>query len=252
MRDAIEDLGVPDGIDIHSIVPGQPTAMTKAALDAEYIRWLPPLVRTRPRPPGRRQRNNFSSRARRRAAYARTQRSFKKNRKRCAWDVLSGLWKEEPSPVPMAQQEPAPGPVDRTLNDLKDVWREELAAHFNLWLLADFPPAALRRGETVLISKESGTQGKHRLITLSDITIRCFHRVLAKRMEKDLPWNTRQKAFRSGDGVADSIWLLQNIIRQHQHTYKPLNIVFLDIKKAFDSVSHQSLILAAQRMGTPL
>ena len=53
-----------------------------------------------------------------------------------------------------------------------------------------------------------------------------------------------------GDGVADSIWLLQTIIRQHQ-TLQPLNIAFLDVKKAFDSVSHESLSLAAGRMGVP-
>lgn len=92
---------------------------------------------------------------------------------------------------------------------------------------------------------------KHRPITILDITIRCFHKILARRCEKDLTWNTRQKAFQAGDGVADSVWLLQTIIRHHQHVLQPLNIVFLDIKKAFDSVSHQSLILAAKRMGIP-
>ncbi|KAL9977930.1 hypothetical protein ACROYT_G015394 [Oculina patagonica] len=103
---------------------------------------------------------------------------------------------------------------------------------------------------TVLIPKESGTQdpGKHRPKTLPDITIRCFHRVLAKRMKKDLPWNTRQKALRSGDGVADSMWLLQNIICQHQHMYKPLNIVFLDIKKVFDSPGVQVPLLKIKRI----
>ena len=54
-----------------------------------------------------------------------------------------------------------------------------------------------------------------------------------------------------GDGVADFIWLLQTIIPQHQRTLKTLNIAFLDIKRAFDSVSHESLLLAAERMGIP-
>lgn len=36
----------------------------------------------------------------------------------------------------------APGPDGRTLNDLKEIWHEELAAHFNLWLLAGYPPGA--------------------------------------------------------------------------------------------------------------
>ena len=35
------------------------------------------------------------------------------------------------------------------------------------------------------------------------------------------------------------------------NTLKPLNIAFLDVKKAFDLVSHKSLILATKRMGVP-
>ena len=138
-------------------------------------------------------------------------------------------------------------------NPQKELRREEVAAHFNLWLLAGYPPTPLRRGETVLIAKEAGanTPEKHRPITISDIILRCFQKVLASRFETSLPWNPRQKAFVRGDGVADSIWLLQTIIRQHQRTFQPLNIAFLDIKKAFDSVSHESLLLAAGKMGVP-
>ena len=55
----------------------------------------------------------------------------------------------------------------------------------------------------------------------------------------------------TGDRVADSIWLLQTIIRQHQRTLQPLNIAFLDIKKAFDVVSRESLLLTGRRMGVP-
>ena len=128
-----------------------------------------------------------------------------------------------------------------------------MAAHFNVWLLAGYPPSLLRRGETVLIAKEQGATSpeKHRPITISDIILRYFHKIVASRFEATLPWNARQKAFMKGDGVADSIWLLQTIIRQHQRTLQPLNIAFLDIKKAFDSVSHESLLLVAGRMGVP-
>ena len=147
----------------------------------------------------------------------------------------------------------APGPDGRSLNDLKGMSSEEVAAHFNLWLLAGYPPASLRRAETVLIAKEAGVPSpeEHRPITISDVILRCFHKILASRFEATLPWNTRQKAFMKGDGVADSIWLLQTIIRQHQRTLQPLNIAFIDIRKAFDSISHESLLLAAGRMGVP-
>ena len=115
------------------------------------------------------------------------------------------------------------------------------------------PSVTLCCGETVLIAKETSTESteKNRPITISDIILRSFHKVLASWYETSLPWNTRQKAFMKGDRVADSIWLLQTIIRQHQRTLQPLNIAFLDVKKAFDSVSHESLLLAAGRMGVP-
>ena len=254
VRDAMYDLGVPDCINIVAINPGSPTRETRDMLDAEYARWLPPLAGPRGGPPRRRARAPRvrtglpvrNARAKRRAAYACTERLYRTSRKRCARDVLSGTCGVEPSPVPMALQEPywrgifqqaslpdqrrpqpkgpvewalvtpisvedvtraikgmsdgAPGPDGRTLNDLNELRREEVAAHFNLWLLAGYPPTPLRRGETVLIAKEAGAQTpeKHRPITISDIILRCFHKVLASRFETSLPWNPRQKSLCAG------------------------------------------------------
>ena len=38
----------------------------------------------------------------------------------------------------------APGPDGRTLNDLKRQRREEVVAHYNLWLLAGYLPGQIR------------------------------------------------------------------------------------------------------------
>ena len=250
VRATIEQLGVPNGINIDAITPGLPNNHTREMLDAEYARWLPPLAGPNRRPPGstgaprvRTGQPESSVRARRRTSYARTQRSFKLSRRRCAHNVLSGTWEEQPFPVPMATQEPywrgvfqhasehdnrepppkgpvewdlvnpititevttaikgmsdgAPWPDRRSLSDFKRVRREEVAAHFNVWLLAGYPPAPLRRGETVLIAKEQGATSpeKHRPITLSDTILRCFHKILASWFEVTLPWNKHQKAF---------------------------------------------------------
>lgn len=70
-------------------------------------------------------------------------------------------------------------------------------------------------------------------------------------MEVNLPFSSRQKAFRKGDGIADSVWFIQGIIHHHQDALRPLNIAFVDVKKAFDSVSHQSILVAAARLGVP-
>jgi len=159
------------------------------------------------------------------------------------WSLAAPITTEDVTRAIKGMSDGVPGPDGRTLDDLRALRREEVAAHFNVWLLAGYLPTPLRRGETVLIAKEAGGTAleKHRPITISDIILRCFHKVLASRFETTLLWNPRQKAFVRGDGVADSICLLQTIIRQHQRTLQPLNIAFLDIKKAFDSVSHESL-----------
>ena len=90
------------------------TNHTREMLDVEYARWLPPLAGPNRRPP--RWRSGAPrvrtgqpvgyARARRRAAYAPTQPLFRTSRKRCARNILAGTWKEEPSPIPMATQEP--------------------------------------------------------------------------------------------------------------------------------------------------
>ena len=86
---------------------------------------------------------------------------------------------------------------------------------------------------------------------MSDMVARCFHHILAKRREIFLPFNIRRKAFRASDGTAESVWFLQQLIQKHKDQLSPLNIAFVDVKKAFDSVSHQSIILAAKRLGAP-
>ena len=106
-------------------------------------------------------------------------------------------------------------------------------------------------GKTVLLPKraEAGDPAKYRPITMSDIVVRCFHRILAQRMEIQLPFSTRQKAF--GAVMADSVWFIQVVIKHHQDNLRPLTVAFVDVKKAFDSVSHQSILVAAARLGVP-
>ena len=172
---------------------------------------------------------------------------------RVCWELLHPITSEDVARALRKMKDGVPGPDGRKLSDVRAIPAEELAGHFNLWLLAGYPPAQLRRGETVLLPKceGAGDPSKYRPITMSDIVVRCFHRILAQRMEVTLPFNTRQKAFRAGDGVADSVWFIQAVIKHHQDNLRPLNVAFVDVKKAFDSVSHQSMLVAAARLGVP-
>ena len=62
---------------------------------------------------------------------------------------------------------------------------------------------------------------------------------------------TLQRAFVKGDGITDNVFLLRCLLRDRCEAVKPLSLTFLDVSKAFDSVSHESLLLAVKRMGVP-
>ena len=113
-----------------------------------------------------------------------------------------------------------------------------------------------------LIPKEKGTEdpAKTRPITVSSVLVYLFNKIFAKQLEEQCPVSPRQKAFRRGDGIAENIHTLQSAIRHasQQKTRadpnkKPqsLYVCFLDVKKAFDSVSHDSLLIACRRLGVP-
>ena len=117
-----------------------------------------------------------------------------------------------------------------------------------MWLTVGFCPSACSIGETVLISKDQNdiSPPKHQPITMANMIIRCFHKLMARRMGDSMPLSDRQKAFRSGDGLAKNVVLLKSIITYHTDNNLPLNVVFLDTAKAFDSVSDQSILIAAK------
>ena len=43
----------------------------------------------------------------------------------------------------------------------------------------------------------------------------------------------------------------KSIIKKKREQKQRLNLTFIDLSKAFDSVSHQSIVRAAYRLGTP-
>ena len=169
------------------------------------------------------------------------------------WELVAPITTEEVAKSLKGMKDGAPSPDGRELKDVRAIPLDQLAGHFNLWLYAGCLPSPLRDAETVLLPKEAGASapGKYRPITISDIVVRCVHRIMAQRMEMHLSISSRQKAFRSGDGIADSVWFMQMFIKHHQDNLCPLSVAFVDVKKAFDSVSHQTILIAAARLGVP-
>jgi len=128
-----------------------------------------------------------------------------------------------------------------------------LVAHMNLWLLACRPPKEFSSGVTVPLPKSANADSpaEYRPVTMGSMICRLFHRLVAHRAERLLPLGPRQKAFREGDGLADNVWILRTIIDDCKARHRPLCATFVDVRKAFDTVSHESIVKAARRLGFP-
>ena len=169
------------------------------------------------------------------------------------YEISLPVTKEEYERVLSSTQDSSPGldGVDRKA--LRRMDPQAMIAHMNLWLLAGRPPGDFKIGVTVPIPKsaDAAEPSEYRPITVSSMVCRIFHRLLAQRAERCLPLGSRQKAFREGDGLADNVWILRSIIDDCKVRHRPLCVTFVDVRKAFDTVSHESVVKAAERIGFP-
>ena len=169
------------------------------------------------------------------------------------WDLIRTIALPELFATLRKTKDGAVGPDKVSMRDLKNIDPRAHLANFNLWLYVGYQPADFRRSRTVLIPKSANPEGpgQYRPISISSFICRAFHRLLADRLSNLLNFTSRQRAFVKGDGIADNVFLLRCLLRDRCEAVKPLSLAFLDVSKAFDSVSHKSLLLAVKRMGVP-
>jgi len=180
-------------------------------------------------------------------------RSLKPFRGQC-WSTVRPVTVAEVEKAMKGLKDGAPGPdrVDQSM--LKGVSGDNLATHMHLWLLCECPPKAFH-GVTTWFQKAltpNSQPGDFRPITVASIIPHLFHRGLALRLEDTIPLSSRQKAFRCGDGLCDNVCILWGILCDRTRRHKPVFATFVDMAKAFDSVSHDSMIMAAGRAGVPV
>ena len=292
--------------DIDVLIPGEYNEQNVAIVNRmfdNFVAKYPATTRPRPRP-NPTPRLPTQARKRKRALYRITQRLWRRNRARCAKQVVSGDWDKVGRPTvelrtleefwrPLLETESkeddrnpprkpkdeswgivqpisksdveeslksadintAPGPDGMKLSDVKKIPTVELQAQFNVWLYTGTLPSKLCEGRTTLIQKVAGTNEPRmfRPITVTGLLGRIYDRIIARRMESCCPVNERQKGFRSLDGCGHNTYLLRGIIAAATDSSCPssLYLAFLDVKKAFDSVSHHSLLKACKRIGMP-
>ncbi|MGL4478402.1 MAG: reverse transcriptase domain-containing protein [Aeromonas veronii] len=62
------------------------------------------------------------------------------------------------------------------------------------------------------------------------------------------PIHPRQRGFRPTPGCAENVEVLRGLIRHCKEERSPLAVAFIDFAQAFDSVSHEHILLALRQI----
>lgn len=171
-------------------------------------------------------------------------------------EVLVKLWDPIlPGEIRSAYPEmgTASGPDGFSAKSIRKVPLGVMTRIYNILILCGRLPVHLLESRTTLIPKknEASEPGEFRPITVSSIFARTFHKVLANRMGRCIKLDERQKAFRPIDGCSENIFLMDFALRYSRQNFKPLFMASLDVAKAFDSVTHKTIIDTLRSFGVP-
>ena len=128
------------------------------------------------------------------------------------------------------------------------------AAFYNVIMVRGNFPGILSKGRTVLIPKKA--QGSlepkdYRPITITSVISRQFSKILAGRLARLHRFDERQRAFLPVDGTAENLVALKSLIHLSKSRRRELHIASVDIKGAFDNVSHHAVLQEVSKLGAP-
>jgi len=135
---------------------------------------------------------------------------------------------------------------------LKKIPLNSLCLIFNKWWVSGIPDCE-KECRTILLFKAGDPTevGNWRPITIGNLLVRVFARVWDTRLRKKIILDERQKAFVPADGCFANVKTLQAAMKSSRKRGKELNVVFLDLAKAFDTVLHASIVKGLRRKLIP-
>ena len=169
--------------------------------------------------------------------------------------IWAPLSKKEVETALRSMPNSSAGPTYSLLNKaaLKSIGSLALHRIFLIWQLVKDIPEWCKNNRTILIPKKTvpGSINDFRPLTIGAHFSRLFTRAFAVRLTKNLPLHHRQKAFRPVDGCGENLALIEGIIADARKRSRTLYITFVDVAKAFDTVSHHSIERALCRLRCP-
>lgn len=145
------------------------------------------------------------------------------------------------------------GPDDISCRAFRAVPIEVLVRVFNIFLLCGELPETLCKSAVTFIPKtpDPTSPAHFRPIAVSSVITRTFHKILANRLLRLFPLDIRQRGFINADGCGEASFLLDLVLRYHHKNYKSMFLASIDIRKAFDCISHEAIFSILRSRGAP-
>ena len=137
--------------------------------------------------------------------------------------------------------------------DIRRIPTGHITALMNYWW-GWFLPEELEECRTTLLPKQDDNLeevGHWRPITVGNLLIRIYAKLWDKRIRKNVTLDERQKGFVPVNGCYENVKILQEIIKNQRKRRRKYNLVFIDLAKAFDTVSHKSIEKGLKRKDIP-
>jgi hypothetical protein len=95
--------------------------------------------------------------------------------------------------------------------------------------------------------------GDFRPLSMLEVLYKIPSRIIAQRLSKTLPTiiGDHQHGFMAGKGIQEPSLLATHLIQDAKQTERPLQLISVDIEKAFDWLSHTIIIQALRAFGVP-
>ena len=177
------------------------------------------------------------------------------NERDVRWDLVDPIKIPEVADALKKTKNSSPGPDGYRLKEILSRPIQQIAVLLNLILL--YGPEQLPKGtydsSVTFIKKMSKPSSPldYRPIAVGNFVTRIFHRILALRVDGCLENHPSQVGFKRLDGVAYNILKLQKTLGDAWSRHEELVTLVLDLRKAFDSVSHRALYRTMINRGFP-
>ena len=137
--------------------------------------------------------------------------------------------------------------------DLKRIPTGHITAIMNYWWGWRLPDKSEECRTTLLPKKDEELHkvGNWRPITVGNLLTRVYAKLWDKRLRMNVKLDERQKGFVPVNGCYENVKILQNLVKRKKRSGKEYNLVFIDLAKAFDTVSHKSIVKGLKRKGIP-